>query len=127
MTLLKMHYKKFSSTLNNRDEFGNIFPFVLLTTVLVISIVKSSLALSLGLVGALSIVRFSSKDRLWELIDWCENNGIRVANPHTHFLDEDTRWYGDEHLARKLEWDPYALLNPGHLLVMEHQTAPAGP
>ena len=35
-----------------------MFPFVLLTTVLVISIVKSSLALSLGLVGALSIVRF---------------------------------------------------------------------
>ena len=55
---LKIHYKKYSSTLNNRDEFGNIFPFVLLTTVLVISIVKSSLALSLGLVGALSIVRF---------------------------------------------------------------------
>lgn len=56
--ILKAHYKKFSSTLNNREEFGNIFPFVLLTTVLVISIVKSSLALSLGLVGALSIVRF---------------------------------------------------------------------
>ena len=36
--------------------------------------------------GALSIVRFSSKDRLWELIDWCENNGIRVANPHTCLL-----------------------------------------
>lgn len=56
--ILKIHYKRFSSTLNNREEFGNIFPFVLLTTVLVISIVKSSLALSLGLVGALSIVRF---------------------------------------------------------------------
>jgi uncharacterized membrane protein YhiD involved in acid resistance len=56
--LLKLHYKKFSSTLNNREEFGNIFPFILLTTTLVISIVKSSLALSLGLVGALSIVRF---------------------------------------------------------------------
>lgn len=56
--LLKAHYKKFSSTLNNREEFGNIFPFILLTTTLVISIVKSSLALSLGLVGALSIVRF---------------------------------------------------------------------
>ncbi len=55
---LKFHYKKFSSTLNNREEFGNIFPFILLTTTLVISIVKSSLALSLGLVGALSIVRF---------------------------------------------------------------------
>jgi len=56
--ILKAHYKKFSSTLNNREEFGNVFPFVLLTTILVISIVKSSLALSLGLVGALSIVRF---------------------------------------------------------------------
>jgi len=31
-----------------------------MTTMLVISIVKSSLALSLGLVGALSIVRFRS-------------------------------------------------------------------
>ena len=56
--ILKAHYKKYSSTLNNREEFGNIFPFILLTTTLVISIVKSSLALSLGLVGALSIVRF---------------------------------------------------------------------
>ena len=33
-------------------------PFIILTTILIISIVKSSLALSLGLVGALSIVRF---------------------------------------------------------------------
>ena len=32
--------------------------FVSLTTVLIISVVKSSLALSLGLVGALSIIRF---------------------------------------------------------------------
>ena len=56
--ILKFHYKKFGSTLTNRDEFSNIFSYILLTTVLVISIVKSSLALSLGLVGALSIVRF---------------------------------------------------------------------
>ena len=56
--VLKYHYKKFGSTLTNREEFGSIFPFILLTTVLVISIVISSLALSLGLVGALSIVRF---------------------------------------------------------------------
>ena len=56
--LLKIHYKKYGSTISNREEFSNIFPFILLTTTLVISIVKSSLALSLGLVGALSIVRF---------------------------------------------------------------------
>ena len=55
---MKTHYKKYGSTISNREEFSNIFPFILLTTTLVITIVKSSLALSLGLVGALSIVRF---------------------------------------------------------------------
>jgi len=56
--LIKFHYKKYSTTLTNRDDFSNLFPFITLTVVLVIYIVKSSLALSLGLVGALSIVRF---------------------------------------------------------------------
>jgi len=56
--LIKYHYKKCSTTLTNREDFSNLFPFITLTIVLVIYIVKSSLALSLGLVGALSIVRF---------------------------------------------------------------------
>ena len=56
--LIKIHYRRFGSTITNREEFSNIFPFIVLTTVLIISVVKSSLALSLGLVGALSIVRF---------------------------------------------------------------------
>ncbi len=56
--ILRWHFKKFGSTLSNREEFAQVFPFILLTTVLIITIVKSSLALSLGLVGALSIVRF---------------------------------------------------------------------
>ena len=56
--LLRAHFLRFGSTLSNREEFSQVFPFILLTTVLIISVVKSSLALSLGLVGALSIVRF---------------------------------------------------------------------
>lgn len=56
--ILSWHFKRFGSTLSNREEFSNVFPFIILTTVLIISVVKSSLALSLGLVGALSIVRF---------------------------------------------------------------------
>lgn len=56
--ILRIHFKRFGSTLSNREEFAQVFPFVLLTTVLIITVVKSSLALSLGLVGALSIVRF---------------------------------------------------------------------
>jgi hypothetical protein len=56
--IVRWHFKRFGSTLSNRDEFAQVFPFVTLTVVLIIMIVKSSLALSLGLVGALSIVRF---------------------------------------------------------------------
>jgi len=56
--IVRWHFRRFGSTLSNRDEFAQVFPFVTLTVVLIIMVVKSSLALSLGLVGALSIVRF---------------------------------------------------------------------
>jgi hypothetical protein len=56
--LVRWHFLRFGSTLSNRDELGGVLPFILMTTILIISVVKSSLALSLGLVGALSIVRF---------------------------------------------------------------------
>ena len=52
------HFKSFGSTLSNRQELARVLPFITLTTILIISVVKSSLVLSLGLVGALSIVRF---------------------------------------------------------------------
>lgn len=51
-------YIRFGLTAINRDGLSSIFPLLTLSTVLVIFVVKSSLALSLGLVGALSIVRF---------------------------------------------------------------------
>ena len=56
--ILRWHFERFGSTLSNRSEFAQVFPLIVLTTVLIITVVKSSLALSLGLVGALSIVRF---------------------------------------------------------------------
>ena len=51
-------YIKHGATLSNRPAFAKNFVLISLTTMLIISIVKSSLALSLGLIGALSIVRF---------------------------------------------------------------------
>jgi hypothetical protein len=56
--ILRWHFQRFGSTLSNRAEFSQVFPFIVLTTIFIITVVKSSLALSLGLVGALSIVRF---------------------------------------------------------------------
>lgn len=51
-------YIQFANVNSNRRKFASNFVPLALTTMMVMIIVKSSLALSLGLVGALSIVRF---------------------------------------------------------------------
>lgn len=56
--LIRQFYIRYSETLSNKDYFSKNFVILGITTCIVITIVKSSLALSLGLVGALSIVRF---------------------------------------------------------------------
>jgi len=56
--ILSRVYIRYGESLSNRRIFARNFILVTMTTMLVIAIVKSSLALSLGLVGALSIVRF---------------------------------------------------------------------
>ncbi len=56
--ILSWIYVRYGTSLSNRRSFSKNFLLITLTTVLIISIVKSSLALSLGLVGALSIIRF---------------------------------------------------------------------
>lgn len=56
--LLSIVYFFRGNSLSNRARIAAMLPLMALTTMLIISIVKSSLALSLGLVGALSIVRF---------------------------------------------------------------------
>ena len=58
--LLSLTYQKVGKSLSNKKDFGANFMLLAFTTMLIITIVKSSLALSLGLVGALSIVRFRS-------------------------------------------------------------------
>ena len=56
--ILKTVYVRFGQALSNRSIFSNTFVPIAMTTMVIITVVKSSLALSLGLVGALSIVRF---------------------------------------------------------------------
>lgn len=55
---LGLFYVRFGNSSNNRQRFARNFVPLAMTTMLIIFIVKSSVALSLGLVGALSIVRF---------------------------------------------------------------------
>lgn len=56
--MLSQAYVRFGQSLSNRAMFARNFIVLTVTTTLIISIVRSSVALSLGLVGALSIVRF---------------------------------------------------------------------
>ncbi len=56
--LLAWHYCRYSPVLSHKRKFARMFTFLVTTTMLVITVVKTSLALSLGLVGALSIIRF---------------------------------------------------------------------
>ena len=56
--LVKITYIKVGKSLNDKSYFSDTFIPLALITTLVITVIKFSLALSLGLVGALSIVRF---------------------------------------------------------------------
>jgi hypothetical protein len=55
---LRLLYRKFGASASDSDSITRCFPLLTVVTTAVIAVVKSSLALSLGLVGALSIVRF---------------------------------------------------------------------
>jgi hypothetical protein len=53
-------YRNCGHSASDSEAITRIFPMLTMVTIAVISVVKSSMALSLGLVGALSIVRFRS-------------------------------------------------------------------
>ncbi len=56
--ILSRVYVHWGSSLSNRRRFAANFILITITTTFIILVVRSSVALSLGLVGALSIVRF---------------------------------------------------------------------
>ena len=56
--VIKISFDRHSNTVSNHKAFSNLFFLFSLATFLIISVIKVSLVLSLGLVGALSIVRF---------------------------------------------------------------------
>ena len=55
---LKYLFNKYSNTFSSRVSIGNTILILTICVASIISVVKTSLALSLGLVGALSVVRF---------------------------------------------------------------------
>ena len=84
---VKFFYLKVSRSLNDKEHFSDIFVPLSIITTLVITVVKFSLALSLGLVGALSIVRFRAAIKEpEELVFLFFIIGIGLANGANQFL-----------------------------------------
>ncbi len=66
--------------------------------------------------AALQLVRYSTAERLNEIIRYHEENGAFIANPHTYILEDGGRKTIDENqLKFKEKVDPYGLLNPGKM------------
>jgi len=85
--IVKLAYIRISRTLNDREYFSDTFVPLAIITTLVITVVKFSLALSLGLVGALSIVRFRAAIKEpEELVYLFFIIGIGLANGANQFL-----------------------------------------
>lgn len=85
--LIKLTYMKTSNSLNDKEHFSEIFIPLAIVTTLVITVVKVSLALSLGLVGALSIVRFRAAIKEpEELVFLFFIIGIGISNGANQYL-----------------------------------------
>lgn len=77
-----------------------------------------------ALPAALQIVRYSTPERLREIIDYHEAHGAMIFNPHTYILEDGGRKVVDPaQLQFKQKVDPYGLLNPGKMKAWESRSA----
>ena len=67
--------------------------------------------------SALPVVRFTTRARLFEIVELYERHGVMVANPHVFTLEDGSRHKraDADQLGFKAEVDPYGLLNPGKM------------
>ncbi len=71
--------------------------------------------------AGLPLVRYTTKERLEEIIRIHEENGCPIFNPHRYTLEEGGMKQTDQvQLAFKKETDPKGLLNPGKMIAWEN-------
>ena len=77
--------------------------------------------------GAIPVVYFTTEERLNEMIDYCREIGVFVANPHVNNVEGGGRYRADNiQLIAKRRYDPNGLLNPGKMATFEAATASSG-
>ena len=74
--------------------------------------------------AAIPVVKFTTEARLNQMIDYCREIGVGVANPHVNHVEGGGRYRPDNvQLQAKYANDPSGLLNPGKMKSFERQPA----
>ncbi len=75
--------------------------------------------------AALQLVRYSTPDRLEEIIAYHESHGAIIFNPHAYTLEDGGMKQVDlAQLKFKQQVDPYGLMNPGKMKGWNTETKP---
>jgi FAD/FMN-containing dehydrogenase len=66
--------------------------------------------------AAIQVMRYTTPERIADIIKYHEENGVLIANPHTYILEDGgMKAINYEQLAFKQMVDPYGLMNPGKM------------
>ncbi len=66
--------------------------------------------------AGLQLVRYTTRERLYEIIRYHEERGVTVFDPHTHVLEDGGMKVVDpQQLEFKRQVDPFGLMNPGKM------------
>lgn len=74
--------------------------------------------------AGIPVVRFSTVERLNEMIAYCRSIEVSIANPHVNYLEDSGRFRPDNiQLQAKLRYDPRGLLNPGKMVTFHKEAS----
>ena len=135
-------YRKCGASVSDTDSVTRIFPLLTMVTIGVIAVVQTSMALSLGLVGALSIVRFRAAiksrgiglplplyrhrldARSWPTIDGC---GFAIGIDSVHFWSAvASKGIRKQNLLLTITGDSSEYFSNGKETVLQHLDELAG-
>ncbi|MBZ5644505.1 MAG: FAD-binding oxidoreductase [Acidobacteriia bacterium] len=77
--------------------------------------------------GAIPLIYYTTEERLNEMIYFCREIGVFVANPHVNNVEGGGRYRADNvQLLAKQRYDPKGLLNPGKMITFHPESSTAG-